>query len=268
VLLIIANLAFIAATKAILLLFPDLNPNTEKILEIVVEFIMLSILFFLLIPFVFKALKMYDNYRSYLDGIHLTSKSSFLIGIVCTIGCYIIFVGFQLVGSFMFGDYVFDLERIIPTNSYWLINVNAGIFEEIMFRGIILSLLLEFHSKWTSVIVSSVIFGMVHFANFLNGTDYVTVITILAQVIWAIGMGFLWGIITVETKSIIPGIFLHYLSNSLDSLWLYLPGASIEEQLLYKLLFAKIYPIILSIIFVLIVIKSRKREINKNIEAI
>jgi membrane protease YdiL (CAAX protease family) len=105
---------------------------------------------------------------------------------------------------------------------------------------------------------------MVHFANFLNGTDYVTVITILTQVIYAIGMGFLWGIITVETKSIIPGIILHYLSNSLDSLWLYLPGASIEEQLLYKLLFAKIYPIILSILFVLIVTKSRKRRTKKS----
>ena len=137
-----------------------------------------------------------------------------------------------------------------------------------MFRGIILSLLLEFHSKWTSVTVSSVIFGMVHFANFLNGIDYETVITILTQVIWAIGMGFLWGIITVKTNSIIPGIILHYLSNGFDSLWLYLPAASIELQLLYKLLFAKIYPVILSILFVLMITKLRKREKDKKIEAI
>ena len=260
--LIVANLAFIAVAKAILLLMPDLNQKVEKILEIVIEFVMLSILFFLLIPIIFKALKMYDSYKSYLEGIHLTSKSSFLIGLICTIGCYIIFVGFQLVGSFIFGDYVFNLERVIPPNSYWLINVNAGIFEEIMFRGIILSLLLEFHSKWTSIIVSSLIFGLVHFANLLNGIDYDNLIFVSAQVVWAIGMGVLWAILTIDTNSLIPAIILHYLSNALDGLWLYTPG-SIEVVLIYKLLFAKFIPIIISILFVKLVAILTSRQKNK-----
>ena len=119
-----------------------------------------------------------------------------------------------------------------------------------MFRGIILTLLLSHFSERNSLWISSAFFGIVHYANLLNDFGYEFFMFTTAQVVWAFGMGLLWGYLVIKTNSLLPGIILHYLSNALDSLWLYIPTSSMEIFLVYKLAFGKFIPIIISIIWI------------------
>ncbi|MCK4687956.1 MAG: CPBP family intramembrane metalloprotease [Candidatus Lokiarchaeota archaeon] len=259
IILIVTNLAIVVAAAFISLLIPSIDQNVDQIIQIIVTFMFWCSLVFLIVPFVYKLPKKYDTFPDYLDGIHLTNYRPFSRIIFYTVSCYFIFIIFQLIGSLIYGQYSFDTSRILPPESYGLININAGLFEEIMFRGIILTLLLALCSEKKSLLISAVIFGVVHYANLLHEFNYEHFIFTTAQVIWAIGMGLLWGYLVLKTNSLIPGIILHYLSNALDSLWLFVPNSSIEIRVLYMLLFAKFIPIILSIIWIKFISNSGKR---------
>ncbi len=93
--------------------------------------------------------------------------------------------------------------------------------EEIVFRGSILRSLLEYFKKnkeehelhakgkvkdgvWLSIVISSLLFGLVH------GN--------IAQFVHATLLGILLGWIYYHTKSIVPGIILHFLNNGITFL--------------------------------------------------
>ena len=259
IILIVTNLAIVVAAGVLSLLIPSIDQNINQIIQIIVTFMFWCSLVFLLVPFVYKLPKEYDTFGDYLEGIHLTNFRPFSRILFYTVSCYFIFVIFQLIGSLIYGQYIFDTSRILPPQSFMLLNINAGLFEEIMFRGIILTVLLAHYSDKKSVWISAVFFGVVHYANLLREFNYEYFIFTTAQVIWAIGLGLLWGYLVIKTNSLIPGIILHYLSNALDSLWLFLPNISIEIRVLYILLFAKFIPIILSLLWIRFISNSGRR---------
>jgi membrane protease YdiL (CAAX protease family) len=51
-----------------------------------------------------------------------------------------------------------------------------GIWEEIAFRGVILTLLLKKYSEKKSIIINGLLFGGVHFINIIQGADVVSTI--------------------------------------------------------------------------------------------
>ncbi|MBQ0141209.1 MAG: CPBP family intramembrane metalloprotease [Prevotellaceae bacterium] len=74
--------------------------------------------------------------------------------------------------------------------------------EEILFRGAICEQMLRSGAKpWTAILVSALIFGIVH----LNP----------AQIPFATILGIMFGILYYKTKSLIPSIILHIINNSL-----------------------------------------------------
>ncbi len=249
-LLVASNFAMLVVALFLSTLFPAITPLVNQIIQIVVAFVFLSVLVFVLVPFVYKLPQEYASFREYLDGIRLTLSRPYSRIILFTLSSYCIFVLCQLAGSFLYGQYTFDISRILPPNSYYLLSFYQALFEEIMFRGIIFTLLLALYSQRKSLVASAVIFGLVHYVNLLHGLNYATFLYTTAQVLWAFGMGLFWGYLVIKTKSIIPGIILHYLSNALDPLWLYVPTPLITVDLLYTLVFAKFLPIILSILLI------------------
>ncbi len=248
IILIVSNFVILVVANLISLLFPLITPNVNQIILIVVKFILSFILVFLIVPFIYKLPRKYNSFQEYLKGIHVRFQPFYSRIILYTIGCYGIFILSELMGSFIYRQYAFDLSRILPPQSYSLLDVNMALFEEIMFRGIIFTLLLSHFSQKSSLYLSAALFGLVHYVNLLHDFSYGMVLYITAQVCWAFGMGVLWGYLLIKTNSIIPGIILHYLSNAFDSLWLNLPMASIEVSIVYMLLFAKFIPIIISIL--------------------
>ena len=87
---------------------------------------------------------------------------------------------------------------------YVAIGILAPLAEEVVFRGAILRTLLGIMSKknhWVAIMISAAIFGVVH-AN-------------LAQFVNALLMGLLLGWMYYRTKSLVPGILMHWVNNTM-----------------------------------------------------
>ena len=87
---------------------------------------------------------------------------------------------------------------------YVAVGILAPLAEEVVFRGAILRTLLGIMSKknhWVAIMISAAIFGVVH-AN-------------LAQFVNALLMGLLLGWMYYRTGSLVPGILLHWVNNTM-----------------------------------------------------
>lgn len=88
----------------------------------------------------------------------------------------------------------------------------SSIYEEVIFRGFILYGLLMFLSPLSSIIISSVLFGLWHFKNYKWQTGKET----LSQVLYTgIVFGPLVCLLTLYTGTIWPGVIVHYIHNFL-----------------------------------------------------
>lgn len=87
---------------------------------------------------------------------------------------------------------------------YVAVGILAPLAEEIVFRGAILRTLLDMMSKknhWVAIMISAAIFGVVH------GNT--------AQFVNALLMGLLLGWMYYRTKSLVPGILMHWVNNTM-----------------------------------------------------
>ncbi|MDO4782691.1 MAG: CPBP family intramembrane metalloprotease [Capnocytophaga felis] len=166
------------------------------------------------------------------------------LGIICGIGCYLIFrryfrendfftirqnkenfkpslivaVGMILLSTvvwFLLGKSEFDMETLAFQISL------PGIDEEIMFRGILLGLLASSLKEKTafvgnpSVLLTAILFGLMH------GLTLDKSYTIDFDPVYFIQTGFagyLWGWITLKSRSILLAILSHNFSNFLGTL--------------------------------------------------
>ena len=99
----------------------------------------------------------------------------------------------------------------------WVIiitSLTAGIKEEFLFRGVIVSTLLR---QWKdrnmflqAALVSGIVFGLIHAANVLAGADPVQT---LFQVIASVGVGIFFAAVYIRCGSILPCMFYHVLHD-------------------------------------------------------
>lgn len=93
--------------------------------------------------------------------------------------------------------------------------LSIGFFEEVVFRGLILILVIQKYSKtkkelFFALVISSSIFGLIHVLNlFLGASFYETFL----QVGYSFLMGMLWSVVFLKTKNIWFVIFLHASYN-------------------------------------------------------
>jgi membrane protease YdiL (CAAX protease family) len=199
---------------------------------------------FILVPFVLRLPKGKRTFRQYLDDIGLSRVHPFIRLVLLGLSCYIILALSQVAASVIYrlseglsinGAFirqVFDPSRDLPPGSPSLLISFPSIFEEMVFRGIILTVFLGMYSERKSIIFSSAAFGLWHALNLLNGSDLVWT---MGQVVWASIMGLFYGYAFVRTRSLLPPMIVHYLSNVfISTLAGYLQvRASIEVQALY-----------------------------------
>lgn len=89
--------------------------------------------------------------------------------------------------------------------------INAGFIEEIIFRWFLFKMI-EKENINKAIIISSLIFGIGHIVNLLNGSS---LIPTLFQICYAISLGYLFVTIFIKSKSLLPCIITHSLINSL-----------------------------------------------------
>ncbi len=90
--------------------------------------------------------------------------------------------------------------------------LNIGFIEEIIFRGFLFKMMEKDNIK-AAIAVSSITFGIGHIVNLLNGAE---LIPTLLQICYAMSIGYLFVVIFVKSKSIVPCIIAHSVNNSLS----------------------------------------------------
>lgn len=204
---------------------------------------------FILVPFVLRLPKGKRTFRQYLDDIRLSRMQPLFRLVLLALSCYIILALSQATASLVYrlfegqtinGGFirqVFDLSGDLRPGSPSLLISIPSIFEEVVFRGIVLTVFLSRYSQRKSIIFSSFGFGLMHLLNLAMGRDLAWVI---GQVIWTFMIGLFYGYVFVRTRSLLPSMIVHYLSNVfVGSLAGYMQSrASIEIQALYGVIFS------------------------------
>jgi membrane protease YdiL (CAAX protease family) len=157
---------------------------------------------------------------------------------------FLAFVGVMVAFSLGAGVFSSDPSVLIGDDN-WLILLAAlvpGIWEELAFRGVVLSNLQQRFSPRGAVVVSSVVFGLFHFSNLGTWDDAASVV---AGVIAATTLGIGWGYVVIKTNSIVPTIFLHYTIDVVlfDELFID-PLASDDSTAIVYVAFAVLYPLL------------------------
>ena len=94
------------------------------------------------------------------------------------------------------------------------VSLTAGIKEEVVFRGVIISTLMR---QWKdrnlfrqAALVSGIVFGLIHAANIFAGADPLQT---LFQVIGSVSVGFIFAAVYLRTGSILPCMLYHALHD-------------------------------------------------------
>lgn len=143
---------------------------------------------------------------------------------------------------------VMSVDNSAYNDSVWTlltVTIIAPIFEEILFRGKLYNILNVSVSPTLSVLLSSLIFGVLHFK--------------LAVFVSCIPLGFLFGFVYLRTRSIIAPIILHVCNNALAYALIVL---SYNEQSLLELVDSKTNYILIYAVSAVVVLAGLVRFVT------
>lgn len=129
------------------------------------------------------------------------------------------------------GSLTIDLSKPNVVIIFILMNFFIGLSEELLVRGVILSVLL---TKWGntkkriyySVIVSSVIFGAAHLGNIIGNTGFL--VATLSQVVYATLIGVFFAACVLRSQAIWPAIIIHAAIDFVSQLQQIAVGGGVE----------------------------------------
>jgi membrane protease YdiL (CAAX protease family) len=239
----------------------------------------LILLFLLVVP---KGLKLPcrdEKFSDYFRTIGITKVKplgrNLLAGFVSfAIYGTVVWIGANLLGYYYWNpEFLFrDPNPLIPGVAsfgwfIWIFMIRPGLWEEVAFRGVIIPLLSRKYKQIISILISGVIFGLIHAPNIifilLSGLDPLLAVF---QVIYATLIGFSMGYMFIKTKSLLPSIIYHYL---IDTVGLILMSCYIENIFIigiYSIVFVGVIPTILNILFIKLLFRKEKKKdllINK-----
>ena len=205
-------------------------------------------LLFVLVPFVLRLPAGKQPYKVYLDSIRLSRVGPFFQLLLLALSCYLIQVLCQAGGVLVYRAsqglpmtwismrVVFDFANLMPSDSWSWLNPLPSIFEEVMFRGVVLSLFLSRYTKPQAVLFTALGFGAMHLLNLTSGRETVWV---LGQFVWSAIFGLFYGILVLKANSLWPAMLIHYLSNLfIEPLTGYVQhSASVGTQAIYGIIF-------------------------------
>ena len=130
----------------------------------------------------------------------------FLLGLI-----ELIYVVVTFAVSMMFG---YELNIKPLTSVIIFSSLGAGLGEEFIFRGVLISTLMR---QWkdqnkfrSAALVSGIVFGLIHVTNVFAGADPLRT---LLQVIGAVGIGVIFTAVYLRSGSILPCMFYHTLHD-------------------------------------------------------
>lgn len=182
---------------------------TVRLIDVGFRMMMGALLIFLVAPWLMGLRRSPGWIRAYLRHMRVSlgdSPQETILATVSALGALVLLiVGLTLA----LGLFDADLGVLIR-NDQWIILLLAfvpGIWEELAFRGVILTNLQQRYSTRKAIGISSVLFGLFHLGNFWGSEDAAVV---LSGVVAATLLGIGWGYIVVRTNSVLPAMVLHY----------------------------------------------------------
>jgi membrane protease YdiL (CAAX protease family) len=181
-----------------------------------------NFLAYVLAPFFLRIPKGKRTFREYLDDIRLTRTRPFFRLLILTISCVLILIlcqgTFSIVYRLSEGKpltlefilMVYNLSLALPPASILLFAQFFSMFEEVAFRGVFLTMLLEKHSQRMAIIYSAIAFGVMHLLAVFTGQG---LIDTLGQVVWAFLFALFYGYLFIKSGSLLPPMIIHWLSN-------------------------------------------------------
>ena len=146
----------------------------------------------------------------FITPIHyLNFKNTTLKGLLWCLPCLLVaLVNFPYFGLIK-GDVTIQYGGLMGL--YILYIISIALLEELVFRGILLSFFMDLFKNnklqhFWSVLITSVIFALFHFANLLNGEN---IITVLQQVGYTFLIGAMFAVVTLKTKNLWLAVVLH-----------------------------------------------------------
>ncbi|MGV9172025.1 MAG: type II CAAX prenyl endopeptidase Rce1 family protein [Promethearchaeia archaeon] len=210
----------------------------------------LLLLLLVIIPYGFHLPMEFDKYTDYLKAVGLSKIKPFSKILFTTLVFSLTFFGFAFIGSIMLGQTAFNfigLFQTPTTKKYgyftFIRQLRPAICEELAFRGIILTLLLNNYSENEAISINAMLFGVMHVINLFQGAD---LFSTLFQVVYATIFGIVFALIFKKTKSLVPPITIHYFINIFSNVFYQASGTFIE-MLFSILLIGILIPSIISI---------------------
>ena len=124
--------------------------------------------------------------------------------------------GFSLLDGTMKIDFSWPTVDLL----FLLAPITTGFVEELVCRGFILTIMLDKYGTtkkgvYKAVLLSSVLFGLLHFMNLLTGRG--TFVQVGSQVLYAIFLGVFFSAIFIRCKSLWPAIIAHAVFDFMGS---------------------------------------------------
>lgn len=123
---------------------------------------------------------------------------------------YLYFIPLMLTVSVNFWSGININNSLKEIVCYIIFMINVGFIEEIIFRGFLYKMM-EKDSKRMAILVSSLTFGIGHIINLFHGMELVPT---LFQICYSVSVGYLFVIIFDKSRSLIPCIITHSLTNA------------------------------------------------------
>ena len=220
--------------------------------------------FFGVVPYVLGLPHGRMSITRYLHTIGLGRPDSVSNLAVVTLPCIAILFSSWLLASFIYnqlflgGDLalfisqLMDTSRALPPRNWSIVTAIGSIFEEVLLRGIFLTMLLDRHTERESIGLSAGAFGAIHILNLLNGPLTTELLAgVLAQILWCTLYGLFYGYLFIKTRNLIPCMVLHYVGNGFISFWWFTPNAPFPVYTILMLVFyIGLFPTISSIAWV------------------
>ncbi|MFX1369516.1 MAG: CPBP family intramembrane glutamic endopeptidase [Promethearchaeota archaeon] len=190
----------------------------DTLLDFALKFVLIGMFLLLFVPFILMIPRGKRTFRQYLDDIRLTQYRPVGRNLIIIIVSTLLLLSGLILTGFLYGNFTLDFTFLLPENSPILfVAINAGIWEEIMWRGIILTLFLKNYSVRTSISVNTVLFALAHLANLFVGQD---LLVMLGQLIFVLIATPFIAYVFVKTESLLPGILIHFSIDALGSIFM------------------------------------------------
>jgi membrane protease YdiL (CAAX protease family)/predicted permease len=225
----------------------------------------LALLNLVIVPFGLKLPNGKENFKQYSSAIGFKPFRPLWQELLIGISIFLIYGLISFIVGLFFGTYNFQasIEYLFspPAPGFFtfgwfaiIFNLRPAIMEEITFRGVILSLQKKRYTQTTVILLNGIIFGLFHYINLLTIPDP---FSISIQVFFASCLGITFSYMYFKTKSIIPGIIVHFLINVFGILF-YPSSITQLNSVIYAIIGNSILPMIFMILFVRVVMKKNR----------